>query len=200
MTRRSTSLWAPESAIVNGCYGTARVHGAQSERVRQIDTAPAEPDDFELATLHEPIAKRTVAFTINGEPVAKGRPRAAITDAGVRMLTPKKTKSYETKIRAAARAAMCGSIPFGRPVALRVEIYVPIPDSWPQPRKTKARIGVLRATNKPDTDNVVKAVKDALNEIVYEDDSQVVELWATKKYGTEPRVDVEVKEVDGEAA
>ncbi|CAN7418667.1 RusA family crossover junction endodeoxyribonuclease [Paraburkholderia hospita] len=200
MTRRSTSLWAPESAIVNGRYGTARVHGAETTHVVRVDTVDSEPDDFDLCTLHEPIAKRTVSFTVDGEPVAKGRPRASRTDTGVRMHTPKKTKSYESKIRAAATAAMFGSIPFGRPVAITVSIYLPIPASWPKARQTKARIGVIRATNKPDADNVLKAIKDGMNGIVYEDDSQVVELSAKKGYGVEPRVEVEAKELDGEAA
>ncbi|MPW16932.1 RusA family crossover junction endodeoxyribonuclease [Paraburkholderia sp. CNPSo 3157] len=196
------ALRYPESAIQGGKFGTARVVGfAEREIERKTGNAPvAEPDDFDAVTLHEPIAKRTVAFTVEGEPVAKGRPRASRTDTGVRMRTPKKTKSYESKIRAAATAAMFGSIPFGRPVALTVSIYLPIPESWSKLRQTKAAQDLIRATNKPDTDNVVKAVKDAMNEIVYEDDSQVVDLVATKKYGREPRVEVEVMELDGEAA
>ncbi|CAN7339924.1 MULTISPECIES: RusA family crossover junction endodeoxyribonuclease [Paraburkholderia] len=202
MTSRTNSMRYPESAIQDGKFGTARVVGfAEREIERVTGNAPVqEPDDFDLCTLHEPIAKRMVSFTVDGEPVAKGRPRASRTDTGIRMRTPKKTKSYESKIRAAATAAMFGGIPFGRPVSLKVEIYLPIPASWPKARQTKAAQDVVRATNKPDADNVVKAVKDAMNEIVYEDDSQVVELSARKRYGREPRVEIEVKELDGEAA
>ena len=47
---------------------------------------------------------------------------------------------------------------------------------------------------KPDLDNVVKAVLDALNGVVYRDDAQVVNLVATKRYATEPRVEVYVFE------
>jgi Holliday junction resolvase RusA-like endonuclease len=95
---------------------------------------------------------------------------------------------------------MHGRIPFGRPVALKVAIYLSIPQSWAKTRQTKARLDIIRATNKPDADNVLKAIKDGMNEIVYEDDSQVVEIAVTKKYAVEPRVDVEVNELSGEAA
>jgi Holliday junction resolvase RusA-like endonuclease len=48
---------------------------------------------------------------------------------------------------------------------------------------------------KPDLDNVMKAVLDALNGVVYADDSQVINLVATKRYSTDPRVEVYVHEV-----
>ncbi|MFM0022169.1 RusA family crossover junction endodeoxyribonuclease [Paraburkholderia azotifigens] len=197
-----TSIRFSESAIQDGKFGTARVVGfAEREIQRVTGNAPvAEHDDFDAVTLHEPIAKRSVSFTVDGDPVPKGRPRASRTDTGVRMHTPKATKKYESKIRGAAAAAMFGGIPFGRPVSITVSIYLPIPESWSKARQTKARIGVICATNKPDADNVLKAIKDGMNGIVYEDDSQVIAMAVTKKYGVEPRVEVEAKEMDGEAA
>ncbi len=184
--------------------GTARVREvgfAAREIERKTGNAPVtEPDDFDRATLHELPTLSSVSFVVEGQPVAKGRPRAGMTGAGIRMHTPAKTKAYERKISAAARVAMHGRIAFGRPVALKVAIYLEIPLSWPKTRQTKARIGVICATNKPDADNVLKAIKDAMNDVVYEDDSQVVDIVVTKKYAMEPRVEVDVKELSGEAA
>jgi len=199
-----TSLRYPESAIEGGRFGTARVREvgfAAREIERKTGNVPVtEPDDFDRATLYEPPTLSSVSFVVEGEPVAKGRPRAGMTDEGIRMRTPAKTKAYERKIRAAAKVGMHGRIPFGRPVALKVAIYLEIPQSWAKARQTKARIGVICATNKPDADNVLKAIKDGMNEIVYEDDSQVVDIAVTKKYAIEPRVEVEVSELSGEAA
>lgn len=43
-------------------------------------------------------------------------------------------------------------------------------------KKTAMLSGELLPTKKPDIDNIVKAVLDALNEVAYRDDTQVVEL------------------------
>ena len=57
--------------------------------------------------------------------------------------------------------------------------------------------GQSRPSAKPDIDNVIKAVLDALNGIAYKDDARVVELEARKVYGNEPGVAVEIHAVDG---
>jgi Holliday junction resolvase RusA-like endonuclease len=194
MTSRTNALRYPEGTKT---VGTARVRTEQ-ERVR--NDAPEQPDDFAAVPAHEPSPIRSVAFVVAGEPVAKGRPRAFSSPTGIRMHTPKATKAYERSVQAAAGAAMRGTIPFGRPVALYVAIFLPIPASWPKKKQTLARIEVVAATNKPDADNVLKAIKDGMNGIVFEDDSQVVEVAASKKYGTEPRVEVRVQELDKQSA
>lgn len=50
--------------------------------------------------------------------------------------------------------------------------------------------GRIRPIIKPDTDNIIKAVLDALNGLAYEDDSEVVSVTAKKYYSAEPRVEV----------
>nr|WP_286673097.1 RusA family crossover junction endodeoxyribonuclease [Bacillus subtilis] len=64
-----------------------------------------------------------------------------------------------------------------------------------QKRRKRAENGLLRPTTKPDVDNYVKGVKDALNHLIYKDDSQVVDLKVSKFYSEEPRVEVMIKEV-----
>lgn len=49
---------------------------------------------------------------------------------------------------------------------------------------------------KPDIDNVIKIILDALNGIAYKDDCQVVEVIAVKKYTEETeRVELEFEEL-----
>ncbi|WP_240202643.1 RusA family crossover junction endodeoxyribonuclease [Burkholderia sp. LMG 13014] len=146
------------------------------------------------------MAARSVGFTVDCNPVAKGRPRASSTPRGIRMHTPKATKRYEAEVQAAARAAMLRELPFGRPVALTVSIVLPVPASWSKRRKRLAYMGEIAATKKPDADNVLKAIKDGMNGIVYWDDSQVVSIVLTKAYGEHPRADLVVTELDKEAA
>jgi len=53
---------------------------------------------------------------------------------------------------------------------------------------------------KPDLDNIMKVVCDALNQIAYRDDSQIVSAYLAKMYSDTPRVEVEIIEVDGLAS
>ena len=53
----------------------------------------------------------------------------------------------------------------------------------------------LLPAKKPDTDNIAKAILDALNGLAYYDDAQIVELTVAKRYGTVPCVEVVISEV-----
>ena len=61
-----------------------------------------------------------------------------------------------------------------------------IPKSWPKAKKQAAMIGEIQHTGKPDADNVLKTVGDALNGIVWKDDSQIVSASINKRYGVQP--------------
>jgi Holliday junction resolvase RusA-like endonuclease len=55
--------------------------------------------------------------------------------------------------------------------------------------------GLLKPTGKPDADNIAKIVGDALNGVVWVDDSQIVLLTIRKMYAEEGKVTVNVEEV-----
>jgi Holliday junction resolvase RusA-like endonuclease len=52
--------------------------------------------------------------------------------------------------------------------------------------------GKIRPAKKPDADNIMKAIADALNGIAYKDDSQIVNVTITKWYSDTPRVEVAI--------
>tara|TARA_A100001391_G_C4883602_1_gene228840 strand:+ start:278 stop:535 length:258 start_codon:yes stop_codon:yes gene_type:complete len=54
-------------------------------------------------------------------------------------------------------------------------------------------------TARPDIDNLAKMIMDAINDILYVDDSQVIYLTATKQYGAEDGVHVKLQEIDLES-
>ncbi|MBB3006023.1 RusA family crossover junction endodeoxyribonuclease [Cupriavidus alkaliphilus] len=143
---------------------------------------------------------RRVAFTIPGQPVAKGRPKFARQGAFVRTYTPEKTASYENLVKLSATQAMSGRPPFDGPVELTLEIRLQIPASWSKKRQQLAEAGQVAATKKPDADNVLKAVKDGMNGIVWIDDAQAVEYRISKRYGTTPGVRVIVEQLPLQAA
>jgi Holliday junction resolvase RusA-like endonuclease len=59
---------------------------------------------------------------------------------------------------------------------------------------------LVQHIKKPDLDNFVKAVKDALKGLVYRDDSQIVRLAASKDYGDPLRVEIRIEELSHERA
>jgi len=129
-----------------------------------------------------------LTFTIPGIPVAKGRPKATTINGMARMYTPAKTVAYESAVAMFARQAMGAAEPIPGPVAVSIVATWPIPASWSK----KRREGAKWKTSKPDADNVAKAIGDACNGIVWQDDSQVVDLRCVKLYGAVPGVLVEV--------
>ena len=135
-----------------------------------------------------------VMYTVYGEPVGKGRPRFARKGNFVSTYTPQKTKSYEDEIRMMAKAAMGASEPLETPVTVAIYIRVGIPTSFSKQKRKDALSGIIRPTKKPDLDNVAKCFLDSMNEIVYLDDKQVVNLHVTKVYAETPAVEVMVKE------
>ncbi|WP_339970305.1 RusA family crossover junction endodeoxyribonuclease [Holzapfeliella sp. He02] len=51
-------------------------------------------------------------------------------------------------------------------------------------------------TAKPDVDNYFKGFTDALNGLVFEDDNQITEVHAYKFYSDNPRIELEVEEIE----
>ena len=135
-----------------------------------------------------------VMYTVYGEPVGKGRPRFARRGAFTHAYTPEKTKTYEDEIRMMARAAMGSSEPLDTPVTVAIYIRVGIPASFSKQKRKDALEGILKPTKKPDIDNIAKCFLDGMNDIVYFDDKQVVNLHITKVYAETPAVEVMVTE------
>lgn len=70
------------------------------------------------------------------------------------------------------------------PVKLTIEFHFLPPKSYSKAKLQKILNGQLMYTKKPDVDNLVKGVMDALNGTLYHDDNQVVMVSALKKYST----------------
>lgn len=135
-----------------------------------------------------------VMYTVYGEPVGKGRPRFARRGNFVSTYSPQKTKTYEDEIKMMAKAAMGSSEALDTPVTVAIYIRVGIPASFSKQKRKDASEGILKPTKKPDIDNIAKCFLDGMNDIVYLDDKQVVNLHVTKVYAETPAVEVMVKE------
>jgi Holliday junction resolvase RusA-like endonuclease len=104
----------------------------------------------------------------------------------MRSMTPKSTRAFEASVRAVAAAVMSRKqmAPFSCPVEMELRFcFQGDPMTWPT------------APADGDLDNLVKAVKDAINKVVYVDDRLVVRSIETKECGEYPLVSFTVRPV-----
>ena len=84
------------------------------------------------------------------------------------------------------------------PLEISILALFPIPKYVS--RKTKERMlnGRLFPTKKPDADNIIKVILDALNGLAYQDDAQIYRVYFEKMYAEIPETKVLIKnyEVD----
>lgn len=139
---------------------------------------------------------QVIKFTVYGEPVAQARPRFAVIGGHARAYDPKKSRDYKDYVRlAAAEHAPAALLECA--LAMEIRVYRPIPKSFSKKKTADAELGLLRPVTKPDADNYLKGIKDALKNVIWKDDSQVVEVLVTKWYGARPCVEVTIKPIEG---
>lgn len=138
-----------------------------------------------------------IYFAVPGEPKGKGRPRLGRSGHAY---TPHDTVAYENLVKLSFREEYPDHVPLesGVKVSTTIRAYYPIPKSASKKKRMDMAMGYVRPTKKPDCDNIAKIVCDALNGIVYHDDSQIYELTVIKKYSDTPRVTVRMEWEDAE--
>lgn len=129
-------------------------------------------------------------FTIHGEPVGKGRPRFTRTG---HTYTPEKTREYERRVAQLYRVTGGKSLG-AAPVSLAVTAYFAVPKSASKKTKAAMLSGETACMKKPDADNILKCIADALNGVAYDDDKQIVQTTFSKHWSEAPRVEVEVSD------
>ena len=136
----------------------------------------------------------SVTIVLDGDPIAKGRPRFSRKSGAT--YTPVKTQRYEDRLAWAAQVVMRGLPLLDMALVVRIVVYKSVPDSWSIKKRAAALAGTTRPTGKPDVDNYAKCM-DALNKIVWTDDSLIVELNVKKFYSDRPRLEIFVEALDG---
>ena len=116
---------------------------------------------------------RQYSFSIPGDPVGKQRPRTFMPKGGSFPVTttPKKTRNYEALVKMCAEQA--GVTPMSQ---CTVKISIAIPVRMTEFKTKPPRIEEPR--KRPDIDNIVKSVCDALNGIAYRDDKDILRITA----------------------
>jgi len=117
-----------------------------------------------------------VEFFLNGNPVPKQSFRALRQGGGY---IDKNVRAWQDQVRLRASAAMQGRDPSKKWIEVELDF-------------------ILRHNRRVDLDNLSKGVLDALKEVVYVDDSQIVHLMLHKHSGAAGGVYVLVSEVHEE--
>jgi Holliday junction resolvase RusA-like endonuclease len=134
-----------------------------------------------------------ISFSVPGEPKGKGRPKF-VKSTGI-AFTPKETANYENWVKTCFLNMHQQKIQGDVPLRANITAYFQIPKSASKKERQRMEIGTVLPMKKPDADNIVKIILDSLNGIAYDDDKQVCEVCFRKYYG-EPRVDVQIKEIE----
>lgn len=131
-------------------------------------------------------------FVVPGEPRGKGRPRFSKK----KTYTDHETAAYERKV-VECFVSTAGSHRAPDTAFLTVDIiaYLEIPKSATKKRASAMERKEIIPSRKPDVDNVIKIVLDALNGVAYKDDSRVHSASCVKYYSFEPRIEVYIKEI-----
>ena len=138
----------------------------------------------------------TFAMAVHGVPVPQARARTVRHNGQSHSYTPDRTAQAMEAIAWQAKD-YCPIEPFSCPLRLSVHFYLPIPQSWSKKRREDAIAGRLWPTGKPDLSNYVKLVEDALEGMVYKNDSQIVKMGESgKHYSTMPMTVIEVFELE----
>lgn len=129
-----------------------------------------------------------------GNPVIKkGRALTIIREDNPRLA------QWRQEVAHAARAVYDGELFIGA-MTMALTFVRPRPKSH---YGTGRNAGVLKRsaptypTTMPDCSKLARAVEDALTDVIWKDDSQVVDSHVTKKWGPYFRVIVEVESLDG---
>ena len=131
-------------------------------------------------------------FEVPGKIVGKGRPRLNTYTGSV--YTPTRTKDYETLVE----QYFLLKYPKFKTLEGRINIsmiaYFSIPKTTKKSEIEQMLSNKISPTKKPDIDNIIKIILDAMNKFAFKDDIQITKLEIEKKYGLEEKIQIIIEE------
>lgn len=133
-------------------------------------------------------------MTVPGKPKGQSRPRFSFKTG--RAYDPKES----AELKQTVKALVIGEVERSgwkianpeMPVEVKIRSYREIPSSKPAWFKKAAAMALVVPLTKPDCDNTLKLVLDAMNGIVYHDDKQIFKESYEAFYSETPRTEIEV--------
>lgn len=132
-------------------------------------------------------------FEVFGEIKGKDRPRVNTYSGSI--YTPNKTKDYENLIRQYFQVKYPGFKQLEGRISVKIEAYFKVPKRITKKELAQIEGKTLSPIKKPDIDNIVKIILDAMNKVLFKDDNQITKLEVEKFYTTdEERVYIKFEE------
>jgi len=128
-----------------------------------------------------------ILIEISGDPV----PWAAHRGYGKRAFNPRKEQreKYQWQIKAQYNQLD----PLSGPLKVDYTYFVGIPKSTSKIRRMQMLNGKMHPITRPDIDNYDKFLSDCLTDIVWQDDSQVIEKMSRKIYGEREKTIIRIE-------
>lgn len=141
-----------------------------------------------------------ICFKVPGKPQGKARARTGYNPRTKQVMshTPDNTVLYENFIKTCYMQTTDKIFDNSEPLSICIVACFEPVKSTSKKQRELMMWNKIRPTKKPDIDNIIKAVLDALNGVAYKDDTQVVQVMATKKYGDKAFVEVAIFELSTE--
>ncbi|WP_411842132.1 RusA family crossover junction endodeoxyribonuclease [Salinicoccus sp. HZC-1] len=139
-----------------------------------------------------------IEFKVEGKAVPQPRPRVYQTASGKsKAVNSRQSVTYKRLVKLAAKNYMNRNrLSIAEcPISVYLTFVYTPPKSYTKKKLKAIQDGILMYQKKPDLDNLAKGVLDALNNTVYKDDSQIVELNVKKQYGDKDEVLIQIKEL-----
>mgnify|MGYP004666351575 CR=1 FL=1 len=141
-----------------------------------------------------------VTFRVPGKPHGKARAKTVRnrSTGNSHSYTPESDLLYENYIKNQFLNHAKGFyLERGKPVSLSIIARFLPPKSTSKKRQLDMLEGREMPLKKPDMDNIVKVVADALNGVAYHDDTQIAMVVAMKVYSAVEGLDITVEEYTG---
>jgi len=116
------------------------------------------------------------------DPIPKGQ--LFVTRTG-RSYWPKKVTQYMEEIRAMAKKQWKKE-PLDKPLKVEVVFHIPRPKSVSMKKRKYPSV-------KPDLDNLLKSFFDALEGVVFVNDSRIVTMTVSKQYSSEGNIELKIR-------
>ncbi len=163
--------------------GAMRKTPEASQRIRPASLEPATG----LLATRDVRSAQLISFQVHGLPVPQGSTRSWVVNGKPVITSAAKGLATWRRLVADVAQRFAPDEPWEGPVGIELHFGLPKPKSAPKRKR-------VWPDKRPDLDKLTRAVLDALTYVVFADDSQVVNIRASKEYGA-PGVVVEVHRV-----